>query len=114
MKSVTITMPFLARISAVAITDAQRGDLGLMRTLADVAKKIELTPEEREAIKFQYVVLPGGEEAPAWDADAKLADRAFQLEPEEARRLRQVLKACDRYSKKDLEWAEPLLAQLEV
>ncbi len=114
MKTLTITMPYVARINAVAILDAQRGNVGLVRTCAALAARIELDAAERAAVRYQTVTLPNGNEVPAWDASARLEDRSFELSAEEARRLRQVVAECEHLRRKDLTWVEPLLAQLEV
>lgn len=114
MKTLIITMPFVARINAVAILDAQRGNVGTVRTCAALATKLDLEDDEREAVQFQTVTLPNGNEVPAWNGNAKLNDRAFQLTTEEARKLKQVVAECEHLKRKDLTWVEPLLAQLEV
>lgn len=113
MRTVTITLPYVARINAVAILDAQRGNVGLVRACAGLAAKLDLDAGERVAVQLQTITLPNGNEVPAWDAKATLADRTFELTPEEARRLKQVVSECEHLRRKDLVWVEPLLAQLE-
>jgi hypothetical protein len=109
----TIKMPLEARINALAVLDAQRGNVGQIRLCARIAEKIELSNGERAAIGYTTVPHPSGADIPAWNRNASLADKEIGLNPEEARRLKQALEECEMLRPRDLAWLEPLLAQLK-
>lgn len=115
MRTLSITVPYVARINAVAILDAQRGTVGLVRVCARLAERLDLDPAEQAAIGFVRIPAPNGAgEVPAWNAAATLEARTFELSPDEARHLKRAIEDCELLRRKDLTWAEPLLAQLEV
>jgi hypothetical protein len=109
-----LVLDHVQRMNLHALIGAQRANVDDMRMFWRVQDRIELSPDEKQAIGYQVRSVDGHSQI-GWDASRTLPAKEFEFGGDEFKKLRDlVLQWQPGYMiAADRTWLEPLLGQLE-
>lgn len=103
------------RLNLHALIGSQRANVDDMRLYWKVQDRIELSPDEKEAIGWHLRQNENGPPQIAWDSTRWLAPKEIEFSPDEVQKIVKVVKEWQPgyLINADRMWLEPLLGQLE-
>ena len=105
----TLTLDVRERLTLSMIVGSQKGTVADIVILSRILGKVDLTETERAEIGLVSDGL-----AVRWDPTrAESATRELSLEPDEAKRVVQVIRAWEQFTPGDATWVQEVLKALE-
>lgn len=109
-----LSLDHTMRLNLHALMGAQRANLDDLRMLWKLQDRIDLSPEEKQAINYR-VQQANGQQQVMWDMTRELPAVDYEFSEPEFARISRMLKEWQPgfLIGADRQWLEPLMAQLD-
>lgn len=108
-----VKLSAIARMNLTGIIGSFEGNVGEIRMLTKVLKKVELSTEERASIKLVEELLPGGKVLSQWDTALaeKIDSTEIDLEDAEFKKVKAILEQVKINAGQYEAWGKGLFVQ---